>query len=188
MKTDAFGEQGLPVWLPADVNEPWKRDEQPRFIDPALINPRSITEPGDVVFTTIGGIRTRVDEKGGHVLGTSLQALRLAANTFDPYAVAALMTSEPNRRLLIGTTIPRVNVLELELPGIGADEATKLGELMRAIEGELETAHAVAARAETLRQALVDAIATGAAKIGDTSQPRTAEPVSGAPEQGVANR
>lgn len=170
VKTDAFGEDGLPVWLPADVNEPWKRDEQPRFIDPTLIAPRSITEPGDIVFTTIGGIRTRVDDKGGHVLGTSLQALRLAPKTFDPYAVAALMTSEPNRRLLIGTTIPRVNVLELELPRIDAAEATRLAELLRAIEDELETAHAVAARAETLRQALIDAIATGAAKIGESSQ------------------
>lgn len=188
VKTDAFGEEGLPVWLPADVNEPWKRDEQPRFIDPALIDARSITESGDIVFTTIGGVRTRVDDKGGHVLGTSLQALRLAPNTFDPYAVAALMTSEPNRRLLIGTTIPRVNVLELELPRIGAAEATELGELLRAIEDELESAHAVAARAETLRQALVDAIATGAAKIGDASQPRMAEPVPGAPARRVADR
>ena len=188
MKTDAFGEEGLPVWLPADVNEPWKRDEQPRFIDPALIDARSITEPGDIVFTTIGGIRTRVDERGGHVLGTSLQALRLAPNTFDPYAVAALMTSERNRRLLVGTTIPRVNVLELELPRLGAAEAAKLGELLRAIEDELETAHVVTARAETLRQALVDAIATGAAKIRDTSQPRMAEPVPGAPARRVVDR
>jgi N-6 DNA Methylase len=171
VKTDAFGEEGLPVWLPADVNEPWKRDEQPRFIDPALVDARSITEPGDIVFTTIGGIRTRVDDEGGHVLGTSLQALRLAPNTFDPHAVAALLTSEPNRRLLTGTTIPRVNVLELEFPRLDPNQAKEMGELLQTLDAEQETANAVAARAEALRQALVDAIATGAAKIRDTSQP-----------------
>jgi hypothetical protein len=175
VKTDVFGEEGLPVWLPADVNEPWKRDEQARFIDPALIDARSITAPGDIVFTTIGGIRTRVDDEGGHVLGTSLQALRLAPNTFDPYAVAALMTSEPNRRLLTGTTIPRVNVLELEFPRLEPTQASEMGELLRTLEAELEAANVVAARAEALRQALVDAIATGAAEIGDRSKPEDDE-------------
>jgi hypothetical protein len=182
VKTDAFGEEGLPVWLPADVNEPWKRDEEPRFIDPALIDPRSITEPGDIVFTTIGGIRTRVDDEGGHVLGTSLQALRLAPHTSDPHAVAALLTSEPNRRLLTGTTIPRVNVLELELPRLDPAQATRMADILQTLEAELQTANAVAAGADTLRQALVDAIATGAAKMGDTSQPGMAEPVPRAPD------
>ena len=73
---------------------------------------------------------------------------------------------------------------ELDLPRIAALEATKLGELVRAIEEELETAHAVATRAEILREALIDAIATGAAKIADTSQRTMAEPVPSSPEEG----
>ncbi len=81
------------------------------------------------------------------------------------------MTSEPNRRLLIGTTIPRVNVLELEFPRLDPNQAKEMGELLQTLDAEQETANAVAARAEALRQALVDAIATGAAKIRDTSQP-----------------
>jgi hypothetical protein len=167
VKTDVFGDEGLPVWLPADVNEPWRRDNQLRFIDPGLVDARSITQPGDIVFTTIGGIRTRVDEEGGHVLGTSLQALRLAPNTFNPYAVAALLTSEPNRRRLTGTTIPRVNVLELELPLLGPDQTATMAGLLQRLEAEVETSNSIASCAEGLRQALVDAIATGAARLGD---------------------
>jgi N-6 DNA Methylase len=167
IKTDKYNDEGygLPVWLPSDVNDPWRRDEDPRFIDPALVDSRSITEARDIVLTTIGGIRTRVDEEGGHVLGTSLQALRLKADTLDPHALAALLTSEPNRRMLTGATIPRVNILELEIPRLDAPTATRFAELLRQLEDELRATYALASCAEALRTAVVDAIATGATTI-----------------------
>jgi hypothetical protein len=62
-------------------------------------------------------------------------------------------------------------VLELEFPRLDPNEAKEMAGLLQTLDAELETANAVAARAEALRQALVDAIATGAAKIQDTSQP-----------------
>lgn len=169
IKTDQYSEEGpgLPVWLPGDINDPWRRNEPRRFIDPDLVDARSITEPGDIAFTTIGGIRTRVDEEGGHVLGTSLQALRMKPNTFDPYAFAALLTSEPNRRLLTGTAIPRVNVLELEIPRLDSATASRTGATLRRLEHELEVGNAVVARAEELRQSLIDALVTGAATLSE---------------------
>jgi hypothetical protein len=170
VKTDAFGEEGLPVWLPADIHERSTGEEPGRFLDPALADPRSITEPGDIVFTTIGPIRTRVDETGGHVLGTSLQALRLHPNTSDPHAVAALLTTEANRRLVKGTTIPRVNVLELELPLLDLATARRLGELVRSLEHEVTTLAAVSARASELQQALVDALGTGTTAFDDDTE------------------
>jgi len=168
IKTESYNVEGngLPVWLPGDINDPWRRNEPPHFIDADLVDARSSTQPGDIVFTTIGSIRTRVDQTGGHVLGTSLQALRLNANQFNPHAVAALLTSEPNSRLLTGTTIPRINVLELEIPQLDLAAASATAEVLRNLERELEAAHAVVARAELLRKAVVDAIATGAATIG----------------------
>jgi hypothetical protein len=167
IKTDEYNDEGfgLPVWLPSDINEPWRRDESSRFIDATIVDPRSITEPRDIVLTTIGGIRTRVDEEGGHVLGTSLQALRLEGDAFDPYALAALLTSESNRRLLVGTTIPRVNLLELEIPQLDGGTAARLNELLQQLEDELKTAHALVARTEALRKAVVDAVATGATTV-----------------------
>src|SRR5262249_22467653 len=134
LKTDAFNEsEGIPVWLPVDINEPWRRAEPPRYLRADLADPRSITEPGDIVFTRIGGPRTRVDEEGGHVLGTSLQALRLRPDASDPHAVAALLMSERNKRFLTGSVIPRVNVLELELPQLELDAARQFGDAVRAL-------------------------------------------------------
>lgn len=166
IKTDEYSDEGLPIWLPGDIHDPWRREEPPRFVDPVLVDPLSITKAGDIVFTTIGTIRARVDEGGGHVLGTSLQALRLAAESFDPYAVAGLLTSEPNRRLLTGGTIPRINVLELEIPQFDPATFARVGEMLQSLEHELETAHNVLAHAEALRRTVVDALASGAVTMG----------------------
>jgi hypothetical protein len=171
VKTEQFGDQGLPVWIPADVREPWRRSDESKFIDPALVDERSVTQPGDIVLTTIGGLRTRVDEVGGHVLGTSLHGLRLKQGTFDPYVVAALLTSESNRRLLTGTTIPRVNLLELEIPRLDTDSARHAATLLRSLEDELASAHAVVVRAEDQRRAIVEALATGAVEIEVLPEP-----------------
>jgi hypothetical protein len=160
---------GLPVWQPGDIRDPWRRGESPKFVDPALVDPKSITRPGDIVLTTIGGIRCRVDVEGGHVLATSLLALRLNTDALDPHAVAALLTSEPNRRLLSGT-IPRIDVLELEIPSLDLAAARRVREILRELECELETAHAVVTRTEELRKALVEALATGTVTIGDTTE------------------
>jgi hypothetical protein len=124
-----------------------------------------ITQPGDIVFTTIGGLRTRVDEIGGHVLGTSLHALRLNEGTFEPDAFAALLTSEQNRSLLTGSTIPRVNVAELTVPRIDHRTARKLVEALDAIGGEVGAATEIAADADRLRQSIIDAVAAGVTAV-----------------------
>jgi type I restriction-modification system DNA methylase subunit len=166
LRTDVFGSEGLPVWLPADVKKPWRRPEAKHFLAPELADPRSITQAGDIVFTTIGGLRTHVDREGGVVLGTSLQALRVKPGTFDPHALAALLMSERNQRLLTGTTIPRVNVLELAVPELDLETSRELGDVIRAFEDEEAAAADVAARADELRQAIIDAVSTGTLSVG----------------------
>ena len=165
LKPEDYVADGLLVWLPADVRAPWQRDEQPRFADPARVDPRSITQPGDIVMTTIGGLRTRVDVEGGHVLGTSLQALRLAPETLDPHAVAVLLTAEPNQRLLTGSAIPRVNLRELEIPMLGHAEASQLTQILDAIEREQNAAHAWVRRTQELRDAVIAAVSSGVATL-----------------------
>jgi len=172
MKMDESLDEGLPVWLPEDVRDPWERDEPQMFADPAQVDPRSITEAGDIVLATIGGLRTRVDTEGGHVLGTSLQALRLDPQAFDPLAVAALLTSEPNRKLLSGT-IPRVNVLELEIPRLDRDQAQRLVGVLEALERHADAGQTLSRHAQAVRDALVAALATGAATI--STSPATGE-------------
>lgn len=168
-KTD-YVDDGLPVWLPGDIRPPWDRTEPARYADPTQVDPRSVTEPGDIVITTIGTLRARVDTEGGHVLGTSLHALRLRTDAFDPEVIAVLLTSEQNQRLLTGTAIPRVNVRELEFPSFDLAEASEISRIMRAVEQEEERAHTLARSASELRAAVVEALATGAATIRSTPE------------------
>jgi predicted DNA-binding transcriptional regulator AlpA len=170
LKKADYVDDGIPIWLPADIRPPWDRDEPMRYANPNQVDPRSVTEPGDIVITTIGSLRTRVDTEGGHVLGTSLHALRLKTDAFDPEAVAVLLTSEQNRRLLTGTAIPRVNVLELELPWVDPAEAAEISRIVRAIEREQERAHTLARRSNELRAAFVEAVATGATTLRSTPE------------------
>jgi hypothetical protein len=169
LKTDQYGEEGWPVWVPADVREPWKREEKPRFLAPELVDHESLTKPGDIVLTTIGGLRTRVDEEGGHILGTSLQALRVDQDRLDPHLVAALLASEPNRRLISGT-IPRVNVHELEIPHLDLETAKQASRLLRRLERELSAADVLAARANRAKTALIEALAAGAVALEESTK------------------
>jgi hypothetical protein len=165
---DYVDEGGVPVWLPADVRRPWEREEDRRGVNQASVKPESVTKPGDIVLTTIGEIRTRVDVEGGHVLGTSLQALRLEEGLFNTRAVAALLISEQNRRLVSGT-IPRVNVLDLELPQLSRDEAGEMASALDALEDEEGAGHAIAQAAAVLREAIVEAVATGVVRVSKGS-------------------
>ena len=164
LKKDDYTDEGLPVWLPSDVRAPWEREDSPRFADPEDVDPRSITAPGDIVLTTVGGLRTRVDFEGGHVLGTSLQALRLEPGTGDPQVVAALLTSDANRNVIRGM-IPRVNVPELEIPLLKLADAAGVRNVLDALERELDAASEIARRAAQVRDALIGALATGTATV-----------------------
>ena len=66
---------------------------------PPLIDMRSVTEPGDTSLRRSVVFERGWISKAGHALGTSLPAhFRLDPELFDAHAVAALLTSEQNRR------------------------------------------------------------------------------------------
>jgi type I restriction-modification system DNA methylase subunit/predicted DNA-binding transcriptional regulator AlpA len=167
-----FRDEGLPVWVPTDVRPEWERDEERRFADPAAVDQRSITQPGDIVFTTIGDLRARVDREGGHVLGTSLHGLRLDPKLFDSEAVAALLASEQNRGLM-GGTIPRVNIRELQFPRLDPEAAVQLRDTLQQVDAEEQAGRAIAEGAAEVRAAVIDAVAAGVAVI-EVAEPAAA--------------
>lgn len=174
LRPDDFRDEGLPVWVPADVRPEWERDQERRFADPAAVDPRSITQPGDIVFTTIGDLRSRVDKEGGNVLGTSLHGLRLDPKLFDSEAIAALLASEQNRGLM-GGTIPRVNIRELQLPRLEPETVVQLRETLHQVDAEEQAGRAIAKGAAELRAAVINAVAAGVAVIQD-AEPATRPP------------
>ena len=164
LRPEDFADEGLPVWTPSDIRAAWERGDVRRFADPTAVDPKSITDPGDIVLTTIGGLRTRVDTEGGHVLGTSLHGLRLDPKLFDAEAVAALLTSEQNRGLMSGT-IPRVNIRELEFPRLELEAVHRLRDALRQVDAEEQAGRAIAKSAAKLRAALIEAVAAGVALV-----------------------
>ncbi len=164
-KRDQYAPAGVPVWEPGDVNPSWRRDEEARFLPEEAIDPRSVTQPGDIVVTTIGELRTRVDSDGGHVLGTSLHALRLDPQLFDPHVVAAQLMSHQNRRLIKGTTIPRVNISQLEFARVDAETAARLKEALAVLAAEEAAGHSLIESAAGVRAALIEAVAAGTVRM-----------------------
>jgi hypothetical protein len=166
LSRDDYVENGVPVWEPADVRAPWEREDDARYADPNTVDEGNVTQPGDIVVTTVGGLRTRVDTEGGHVLGTSLHALRLDPAAFDSHSVAALLMSTQNRGTMSGTTIPRVNIRELEFPRLDPTDAARLRDTLTALDADEAAARALAHGATETRAAIIDAVAAGVAIIG----------------------
>lgn len=164
-KRDQYAPAGVPVWEPGDVNPSWRREQAERFLPEPAVDPRSVTQQGDIVITTIGELRTRVDTEGGHVLGTSLHALRLDRQLFDPHVVAALLMSDQNRRLIKGTTIPRVNIKQLEFPRVDGETATRLKEVLAGLDADEAAGHALIESIVSVRAALIEAVAAGAVEL-----------------------
>jgi hypothetical protein len=75
------------------------------------------TAPGDIVFTTMSGVKALVDTEGGHRIGNGVQALRLdQSSRFDPHYVALCLAAQWNERYQRGATIKHVKSADLEVP------------------------------------------------------------------------
>lgn len=77
---------------------------------------KGVTASGDVVVSTTGTLLTRVDETGGHQLGSHLIALTPSSDSLDPEFLALCLAAEPNKMRMGGTGAPRVAVNDLHLP------------------------------------------------------------------------
>lgn len=75
-----------------------------------------VTEPGDILLTTMNQVRALVDEAGGHTLGTGVYRLRVLTDQLSARFVAAAAEGQWNTRLQRGSAIQRANPRELEIP------------------------------------------------------------------------
>ncbi|WP_187994162.1 N-6 DNA methylase [Schaalia sp. JY-X159] len=76
-----------------------------------------LTQPGDVLLTTVDRVRAVVDHEGGHFPVGSVSRIRVLDQTkLDPYYLADVLTGEWNLRFAAGTTIQRVPIREIEIP------------------------------------------------------------------------
>jgi SAM-dependent methyltransferase len=118
-----------------------------------------LTWEGDVLATTMNTIRARVDEAGGHLPSTGVYRLRvLDRDVLSPGFLAIALTGSWNKRFQGGATIQRASIKELEVPLVPKADQQSIELAVFAISLLHEHAAHLAAEAETVGSALLDAV------------------------------
>jgi len=137
----------VPVITPADLRS---IDFDPSAsVKEELVSSIDLTRPGDIIFQPVGPHPiTVVDEQGGHLVQTPLQVLRITGPGLDPWVVAAVLTSEHNRRMAAGAMLNRVDLRSLLVPRMTQEELSALSAAIRTAIHRARAAERVA-RAES---------------------------------------
>ena len=166
IKHSEFVDNGIPVLTVTSVTQLNGRAGGHLNPDDPRINRTRLTEPGDVIFATIGA-KAVVDQEGGHILAGHVVAIEiLDPNVITPEVLATYLSTDAVANLSTGVTIQRVNPRQASVPLLPPHQArnitttlTRLRRQRADIVAWLETINAT-------QQALVDAAAAGV-QIGD---------------------
>ena len=155
---------GVPV-----LRSPWSRrtDDVERRVLPTLLRGKpKLTEPMDVVVMVVGRVpRAFIDSGGGHLLPDFMQALRVKGASADPVVLAALLSAPSNARFVAGSTIPRLSLLDIELPRLPAAEMATLHRVLLSVTQQERVAAELRQNALDVRDRLAEALVAGHAML-----------------------
>jgi SAM-dependent methyltransferase len=117
-----------------------------------------LTQPGDVLVTTMNVVRTCVDATGGRLPSTGVYRLRVRNDVLSPDFLAIALAGSWNERLQAGTTIQRASIKELEVPVLPMSEQERAVLITKAIRQLRNHALHVADAAHAADTALLDAL------------------------------
>lgn len=122
------------------------------------ISGKRTTDAGDVLFATVGRLKSVIDRAGGHVLGADVHALRVApdAPITAEYLTLAL-TGNWNTRFTNGM-IPRVNLHDVEIPVPPLETQAALVELNDTLAATNTHAARIAQSSEAAMTNILDAV------------------------------
>lgn len=135
-----------------------------------------LTEPGDVLVTTMHEVRARLDDYGHHLPSTGVYRLRiLDPDVLSPKYLELTLAGSWNARFQGGTTIQRAPIKELEVPILPIDQQRRVGLAATAVDLLHDEASKLAQQADNVRTALLDAIRYNAPllypeSVGDMNQ------------------
>ncbi|MFE1646210.1 N-6 DNA methylase [Microbacterium sp. P01] len=123
-----------------------------------------LTQPGDVLLTTVHGIRAVVDEAGGHFpVGHGIFRIRVIDRTsLDPYYLADVLAGEWNLRFAVGTAIQRVPVREIEIPVPPLEDQRAIHATLNSAREAKQLATQASEAADSLATAILNAVRHGA--------------------------
>jgi hypothetical protein len=153
--------EGVRVLRTRDIRDTITNDE-PWFADLADLRPQpTLTERGDIILSPASGkLRAVVDEGGGHILASPLQALRFRTDLMDPHVAAAFLESPRNRRFAKGTNwgYARVDLRDLELPVLPLEEAHRLRIALDQLATAEHDARELVEEARAARESILDVV------------------------------
>ncbi|WP_216695300.1 N-6 DNA methylase [Dietzia psychralcaliphila] len=118
-----------------------------------------LTKPSDILVLAQAGIRALVDDDGGHLLAPVIEQVRvLKPDVVDPHYLAAMLSGSWNTRFLVGTTIQRAKLTDLEIPLVPMEDQKRLVAALTEVERLREAAETITEASETLSSSLTDAV------------------------------
>ncbi|MGY1782240.1 N-6 DNA methylase [Geodermatophilus sp. SYSU D01036] len=168
---DAAAAQGVPVITATQI----RQGAAPRSADcprvPAdVLEPKfTRTEPGDVLVLSEGDrIRTAVVDEGGMVAAWPLWIVRGRPGWMDPTYLAACLASEWNSRHLMGSTVPRARVRDLEVPLLPLGAQRSVVEQLQQLDALRRESQLAATLAGRMSQRVVDGLAAGVLSVDES--------------------
>lgn len=122
------------------------------------------TQPGDVVLATTGRVEAVVDDKGGHVLGSSVWLVRPKAPFLEhPEVLALLLNSSRIQAQTSGTTVQRLrSPRDVAIARLDAQTLETLSDWMRVSANTRSRASDYLTALSDAERAIVDALDAGA--------------------------
>ncbi|MET0996861.1 MAG: N-6 DNA methylase, partial [Mycobacterium sp.] len=151
--------------IPGLVSPRDVRDGLPR-LDPASVAAAAsagmpLTEPGDVLFTTMGTVRAVVDHEGGRIPAKGVWVLHLDTSRFDPAFVAASISAKWNGVHQRGNSITHAVVNDLEIPVLPLEQQRRVAAELTRLDQSARQARALADAAERAAAAVLDVVRFG---------------------------
>ncbi len=136
-----------------------KSGRLPLTDESAQIDQPDVTQPGDVLVTTMNEVRTVVDHAGGHLPSTGVDRLRIIdPATLTSGYLATVLRGSWNARHQRGSTISRAALRELELPLIPLERQALVEQANQTTTRIREQSSLLAEQATQTNEAILDAL------------------------------
>jgi hypothetical protein len=119
---------------------------------------KTLTEPGDVLVTTIRTIRAIVDDVGGRLLRSGVIRVRVDTTELDPHYVAACLAGTWNQRFEKGLYSPNANIRDLEIPLIPLPFQQEIVRYVDRARRTAAAAHSIAAAAQQVADVFLEGV------------------------------
>ena len=91
----------------------------------------ALSQPGDLFVVLEGNVRAAVDLQGGYTTQSPVVRLRVQSPAIDPFVLASAISAPINARATHGSTIPRLDLLQVRVPRMRIEESCVAGHLLR---------------------------------------------------------